>query len=96
MQELSNTCHLEYRRSQEAFKRQLSPPLSVASKRFKRVTTGYTSKVAIKGQPSDVTVADPQLHYILRLCHPDTKHTAAVEWIQKLDDHNTRHADDRA
>ncbi|KAK5731631.1 hypothetical protein LTR17_011223 [Elasticomyces elasticus] len=94
MQELSNTCHLEYRRAQTAFRRQMSTTMGVAGKCFRRITAGDTSKVAIKGQPSDFTVADPQLHYILRLCQPDTSHTSAAQWIQKLDDHNTRHTDD--
>ncbi|KAK5712196.1 hypothetical protein LTR17_018062 [Elasticomyces elasticus] len=94
MQELSNTCHLEYRRAQTAFRRQVSPTLAVAGKSFKRITTGETSRIAMKGQPADFTVSDPQLHYILRLYHPDTSHTSATQWIQKLDDHNTRYADD--
>ncbi|KAK6376251.1 hypothetical protein LTR81_027841 [Elasticomyces elasticus] len=94
MQELSNTCHLEYRRAQTAFRHEVSPTLAVAGKSFKRITTGETSRIAMKGQPADFTVSDPQLHYILRLCHPDTSHTSATQWIQKLDDHNTRYADD--
>lgn len=92
MQELSNTCHLEYRRAQSTFRRQMTR--GVAEKSFRRITTGDTFKIAIKGQPSDYTVSDPQLHYILRLCHPDTKHTDAAQWLQKLDDHNTRFPDD--
>ncbi|KAK4893757.1 hypothetical protein LTR27_008005 [Elasticomyces elasticus] len=93
MQELSNTCHLEYRRAQAAFRRHMSMTMSVAGKCFRRITAGETSKVAIKGQPSDFTVTDPQLHYILRLCHPDTSHASAAQWIEKLDDHHTRHAE---
>lgn len=92
VQELSNACHLEYRRAQATLRRQVSR--GVAGKCFRRITTGDTSKVAIKGQPSDYTVSNPQLHYILRLCHPDTSHTDAAQWVQKLDDHNTRHSDD--
>ncbi|KAK0938441.1 hypothetical protein LTR29_009967 [Friedmanniomyces endolithicus] len=49
----------------------------------------------MKGRPEDCTVADPQLNYVLRLCHPDTSAAAAVQWIQKLDDHNARHPQDR-
>lgn len=95
MQELSNTCHLEYRRAQAAFRRQMSMRPSVAGARFKRVTVGSNSRIAIEGQPSDSTVSHPQLHYILRLCHPDTNHKDAAQWIQKLDDYNNRFADDR-
>ncbi|KAH9842207.1 ipa protein [Teratosphaeria destructans] len=95
LQELSNTCQVEYRRAQEAFRRQMSFTIGVAGKRFKRVTTGDHTKITLKGQPSDVTVSDPQLHYILRLCHHDTSHVAAADWIKKLDDHNSRHAEDR-
>lgn len=98
LQELSNTCHLEYRRAQDAFKRQVSTMHGVASKRFRRITTGGAqgvSKVSMKGQPADCTVSDPQLHYVLQLCHPDTSPANAVQWIQKLDDHNSRYKDDR-
>lgn len=97
MQELSNTCHLEYRRAQECFKRNIAPPLHVAGRRFKRMTnnTSGQSKLVMKGQPTDSTVSDPQLHYVLRLCHPDTSPDAAVQWIQKLDDHNARYPEDR-
>lgn len=96
-QELSNTCHLEYRRAQESFKRNVAPQAHVASKRFKRITDNATgqSKISMKGQPADCTVSDPQLHYTLRLCHPDTSPVAAVQWIQKLDDHNALHDEDR-
>ncbi|KAK5733716.1 hypothetical protein LTS12_026871 [Elasticomyces elasticus] len=94
MQELFNTCHLEYRRAQAAFRRQVSRNLAVAGKFFKRITTGETSRIAMKGHPSYFTVSEPQLHYILRLCHPDTSHTSATQWIQKLDYHHNRHADD--
>ncbi|KJX94815.1 hypothetical protein TI39_contig4158g00001 [Zymoseptoria brevis] len=94
MQELSNTCHLEYRRAQAELRRQMSVPFGVAAGTFKRITTGDTSKIALKRQPSDYTVSNPQLHYTLRLCHNDTRHTEAAKWMQKLDDHNTRYPDD--
>lgn len=97
MQELSNTCHLEYRRAQESLKRNIAPQAHVASKNFKRITdkTSGQSRIVMKGQPADYTVSNPQLHYILRLCHSDTSPTAAVQWMQKIDDHNARHVDDR-
>ncbi|KAK4504864.1 hypothetical protein PRZ48_002827 [Zasmidium cellare] len=94
-QELSNTCHLEYRRAQSAFRRQMSSSsFGVAAKSFRRITTGDTSRIAIKGQPSDYTLSNPHLHYILRLCHPDTTHIDAAEWIHRIDDHHTRYPDD--
>ncbi|KAI7169341.1 hypothetical protein KC360_g7538 [Hortaea werneckii] len=95
IQELSNVCYLEYRRAQMAFQREMSLRPGVAGSKFRRITSGGHSRVAIKGKPSDVTTTDPQLHYILRLCHADTNHKEAVQWIQKLEDHNTQHADDR-
>ncbi|KAI7490427.1 hypothetical protein KC351_g647 [Hortaea werneckii] len=95
IQELSKVCHLEYRRAQIAFQCEMSLRPGVAGSKFRRITSGGHSRVAIKGKPSDVTTTDPQLHYILRLCHTDTNHKDAVQWIQKLDEHNTQHADDR-
>lgn len=97
LQELSNTCYLEYRRAQESFKRKVAPQAHVAGKRFKRITDSVSShsRIVMKGQPADCTVSDPQVHYILRLCHPETSPSAAIQWIQKLDDHNARHAEDR-
>jgi hypothetical protein len=97
MQELANTVHLEYRRAQESFKRKVAPQMCVAGKRFKRMTDKASgqSKIVMKGNPADCTVSDPQLHYILRLCHQDTSAAAAVQWIQKLDDHHAQYDDDR-
>jgi hypothetical protein len=97
MQELSNTCNLEYRRAQESFKRKVAQHPCVAGKRFKRMTAQASDqpKLVMKGQPADCTISDPQLHYVLRLCHVDTSAATAVQWIQKLDDHNTQYADDR-
>ena len=97
IQELSNTFDLEYCRARENFKRKVAPQMHVAGKRFKRITdkASVQSKIAMKGQPADCTVSDPQLHYILRLCHSDTTAVAAAQWIQKLDAHNGQYADDR-
>lgn len=69
----------------------------MAAKRFKRMTDKASgqSKVVMKGQPADCTVSDSQLHYILRLCHSDTNAADAVQWAQKLDDHNAQYPDDR-
>lgn len=97
VQELSNTCHLEFRRAQNALKRNVAPQGHVAGKAFKRMTdtSSGQSKIAMNRKPGEYTVADPQLHYILQLCHPDTSPATASQWIQKIDDHNARYNDDR-
>lgn len=97
MQELSNTCQLEFCRAQDALKRSVTPQGHVASKAFKRMTDSSSghSKIAMKRKPAEYTVSDPQLHYILQLCHPDTSPAAAAQWIQKIDDHNARYDEDR-
>jgi hypothetical protein len=96
MQELSNTCHLEFRRAQDALKRNVAPQGHVGGKAFKRMTDGAgQSKIAMKRKPAEYTVSDPQLHYILQLCHPDTSPATASQWIQKIDDHNARYDEDR-
>lgn len=97
MQELSNTCHLEFLRTQDALKRSVAPQTHVASKAFKRMPDGSSgrSKLAMKRKPAEYTVSDPQLHYILQLCHPDTSPATAQQWIQKIDDHNARYDEDR-
>ncbi|KAK4623624.1 O-acetyltransferase PaAT-1 [Fulvia fulva] len=99
LDELANACHLEYRRAQKAFRRQMSSPSAFTVKRFRHISTTQdlgVPKIAIKGRPSDYTVSDPQVHYILQLCHPDTTPKQAVEWIQKLDAHNAKFAGDHA
>ncbi|TVY78854.1 hypothetical protein Focb16_v009551 [Fusarium oxysporum f. sp. cubense] len=88
LQELSNMCHFEYARTQALFKRQVST--GTGSKWFKRVSNAYDSsgnaKVSMKGKPEELTRSDPQLHYLLRLCQPETTVTKAVEWMEKLSD----------
>ncbi|WKT43565.1 hypothetical protein QSH57_008401 [Fusarium oxysporum f. sp. vasinfectum] len=88
LQELSNMCHFEYARTQALFKRQVST--GTGSKWFKRISNAYDSsgnaKVSMKGKPEELTRSDPQLHYLLRLCQPETTVTKAVEWMEKLSD----------
>ncbi|KPA35521.1 ipa protein [Fusarium langsethiae] len=88
LQELSNMCHLEYARTQALFRRQVST--GIGSKWFKRLSNVYdrggNAKVSMKGKPEELTRSDPQLHYLLRLCQPETTITQAVEWMQKLTD----------
>ncbi|KLP16144.1 Uncharacterized protein LW94_13832 [Fusarium fujikuroi] len=88
LQELSNMCHFEYARTQALYKRRVST--GSGSKWFKRLSNVYdkagNTKVAMKGKPEELTRSDPQLHYLLRLCQPETTVTKAVEWMQKLSD----------
>ncbi|KAI3575581.1 hypothetical protein IWW34DRAFT_703859 [Fusarium oxysporum f. sp. albedinis] len=88
LQELSNMCHFEYARTQALFKRQVST--GTGSKWFKRISNAYdntgNAKVSMKGKPEEFTRSDPQLHYLLRLCQPETTVTKAVEWMEKLSD----------
>lgn len=97
LQELSNTCHLEYHRSQDNLKRKVAPYCHFAGKYFKRTTNNASGqpKIVMKVQPADFTVSDPQLHYILQLCHSNTSPMAAVHWLQKLYDHHARYAGDQ-
>ncbi|CVL06140.1 uncharacterized protein FMAN_03873 [Fusarium mangiferae] len=88
LQELANMCHLEYARTQALFKRRVST--RTGSKWFKRISNAYdnsgNAKVSMKGKPEELTRSDPQLHYLLRLCQPETTVTKAVEWMEKLSD----------
>ncbi|KLO92189.1 Uncharacterized protein LW93_7818 [Fusarium fujikuroi] len=88
LQELSNLCHFEYARTQALYKRRVST--GSGSKWFKRLSNVYdkagNAKVSMKGKPEELTRSDPQLHYLLRLCQPETTVTKAVEWMQKLSD----------
>ncbi|CAG7558740.1 unnamed protein product [Fusarium equiseti] len=88
LQELSNVCYFEYARTQALFRRQVST--GTGSKWFKRLSNVYdrggNAKVSMKGKPEELTRSDPQLHYLLKLCQPETTITQAVEWMQKLSD----------
>ncbi|PNP86459.1 hypothetical protein FNYG_00161 [Fusarium nygamai] len=86
LQELSNMYHFEYTRTQAIFKRQVSR--GTGSKWFRRLSNVYDHlnnvKVSMKGKPEELTRSDPHLHYLLRLCQPETTVTKAVDWMQKL------------
>ncbi|KAG4274524.1 hypothetical protein FPRO04_09191 [Fusarium proliferatum] len=88
LQVLANICHFEYARAQALFKRQVST--GTGSKWFRRISNAYdnsgNAKVSMKGKPEELTRSDPQLHYLLRLCQPETTVTKAVEWLEKLSD----------
>ncbi|KAF5694500.1 hypothetical protein FDENT_1112 [Fusarium denticulatum] len=89
LQELSNLCHFEYARTQALFKRRVSTTRT-GSKWFKRISNAYdnlgNAKVSMKGKPEELTRSNPHLHYLLRLCQPDTTVTKAAEWMEKLSD----------
>lgn len=97
LQETSNICHLEYGRAQALFKRHVQT--GMGSKRFKRVSNAYdnagNARVSMKGNPADLTVADPQLHYMLRLCQAETTASKAVDWVKKLSDLHEAHPTER-
>jgi hypothetical protein len=94
LQELSNTCHLEYTRAQAAFKRNVSSCGSGGNKWFKRMPTlnkDGSVRISMKGKPESLTVSNPQLHYILRLCQDETTWSRSAEWLQKLEDLHRAH-----
>lgn len=98
LQEISNTCHLEYSRTQSLLKRYLQSGAGSGAKYFKRVSNVYDSghaRVSMKIKPEELTRADPQLHYLLRLCQSDTNPTKAVEWMDKLWKLHTAHSEER-
>jgi hypothetical protein len=38
----------------------------------------------MKGNPENLTRADPQLHFMLRLCQSETNAIHAVDWLKRL------------
>ncbi|CAO2652314.1 Nn.00g005970.m01.CDS01 [Neocucurbitaria sp. VM-36] len=93
LQELSNTCHLEYMRAQALFKRHVSTGLG-GSKWFKRMSTVRKDgvvRISMKRDPESLTVENPQLHYMLRLCQDDTHWSKDSQWLQKLEDLHRAH-----
>ncbi|TQN71855.1 hypothetical protein CSHISOI_03636 [Colletotrichum shisoi] len=97
LQEISNVCQLAYTSAQALFKRHIQS--RTASKWYKRTSNAYDSvgnpRVTLKGNPGDLTRSNPQLHYVLRLCHPDTTASKAVEWLKKLADLHQAHPSER-
>lgn len=97
LQELANVCHLEYARSQAALKRYVQS--WTGAKYFRRVSNAFDKagnpRVVMKGKPENYTRSDPQLHYLLRLCQPDTTVSKAVEWVKKLGELHEAHPADR-
>ncbi|KAI4702206.1 hypothetical protein J4E81_002568 [Alternaria sp. BMP 2799] len=93
LKELSNTCHLEYLRAQNGFKRSVAVGMG-GSKWFKRMSTVQKDdvpRILLKRSPESLTVENPQLHYMLRLCQEDTNWSGAAQWLQKLEDLHRAH-----
>ena len=92
LREIANLCHLEYTRAQALLKRYVAR--GTGTKWFKRIYNTYdngTARVTMKGDPALLIREDPQLHYLLRLCQPDTNAAKAVDFIKKLDDLHRAH-----
>ncbi|KAF1969918.1 hypothetical protein BU23DRAFT_571215 [Bimuria novae-zelandiae CBS 107.79] len=65
-----------------------------SNKWFKRMPANQNNggaRIAMKREPESLTVENPQLHYMLRLCHADTTWSQAAEWLQKLEDLHRAH-----
>lgn len=93
LKELSNTCHLEYLRAQTSFKQSVAVGLG-GTKWFKRMSTvpkGLAARISLKRSPESLTVENPQLHYMLRLCQDETNWSAAASWLQRLEDLHRAH-----
>ncbi|EUC43584.1 hypothetical protein COCMIDRAFT_7017 [Bipolaris oryzae ATCC 44560] len=90
LKELSNTCHLEYLRTQTSFKRSVAVGMG-GSKWFKRTSTNDIARLSLKRNPESLTVENPQLHYMLRLCQDETNWSNAAQWLQKLADLHRAH-----
>ncbi|OHE93648.1 hypothetical protein CORC01_11051 [Colletotrichum orchidophilum] len=88
LQEIANAAQLAYASARSLFKRYIQ--VYSGSRWYKRISNAYddagNARVTLKGNPGDLTRSDPQLHYILRLCHPDTTASKAVDWLKKLGD----------
>ncbi|KIW25228.1 uncharacterized protein PV07_08424 [Cladophialophora immunda] len=97
LQEISNVCHLEFSRAQALFKRNVQTATGV--KWFKRMSNVYdkagNARVTMKGDPESLTRTDPQLHYMLRLCQPESDALKATEWMKKLSDLHNAHPSER-
>jgi len=86
--ELSIVCHLEYTRAQATFRRHVSTG-SGGDKWFKRmvrVQKNGVTRIAMKRNPDSLTVENPQLHYMLRLCQDDMDWSKSTQWLQKIED----------
>jgi hypothetical protein len=93
LQELSNSCHLEYTRAQELLRRNVSV-FSGGNRWFRRtsiVRKDGIVRIAMKRSPESLTLQNPQLHYMLRLCQDETSWSKSAQWLQKLHDLHQAH-----
>jgi hypothetical protein len=96
LQEISNMCQLVYENTQALLKRHIS--IGIGAKYFRRASNSYTNgnaRVGMKVVPEDLTRADPQLHYLLRLCQAETDPAKAVAWMEKLGQLYNTHPSER-
>ncbi|OIW23292.1 hypothetical protein CONLIGDRAFT_625088 [Coniochaeta ligniaria NRRL 30616] len=97
LQELANITDLEYKRAQSILKHYIQAGTGI--KCFRRVSNVHDKagnpRVILKKHPEELTRADPQLHYILRLCQPETTPSSASDWIKKLAELHDSHPAER-
>ncbi|KAF6796464.1 ipa protein [Colletotrichum sojae] len=86
LQEISNVCHYEFAGGQSALRRHVSK----GSKWFRRVPDACDAagnvRTTVSGRVEGLAGSDPQLYYVLRLCHQDTTAAKAGDWLEKLSD----------
>jgi hypothetical protein len=93
LQELSSSCHLEYTRAQAFLRRNVSA-FSGGNKWFRRtsvVRKDGIARISMKRSPESLTLENPQLHYMLRLCQDETGWSKSAQWLQKLQDLHRAH-----
>ncbi|OQE82509.1 hypothetical protein PENNAL_c0036G01065 [Penicillium nalgiovense] len=94
---IASVLELLENRAQTLFKHHVQS--GTGCKRFKRTSNVYDStgnlRVSVKGNPEDLTVSDPQLHYMLRLCQPKLTVSTATPWIKKLAELYQTHPQER-
>lgn len=94
LRDISNVCHYEFARAQSALRRHVSK----GSEWFRRVSDAYDAagnvRITVTSKIDELADSDPQLYYMLRLCHQDTTAVKAVDWLEKLSDlHKARPAE---
>ncbi|CZR66595.1 uncharacterized protein PAC_16496 [Phialocephala subalpina] len=85
-QELANTAHFEYSRTQRHLKRHVQ--VGMGNKRFERKLTAMEfglPKVSMNRAPDDVLRDNAQLSYLLRLCQVEIGSLKAIHWIKQVE-----------